>query len=529
MDSSVHTVRDTRRAGSRKPAPESATRLVELEPAEQVLGELLRFAAVVPASGQLLDHVGALALRLAQADLALVALEELGLQCHVHTTLAGQAPAALRRWARGLLGVSMRRQAGVTGGSVAVRLYRGTGGSAAVGHFSAPPGIRGALVVGWQPGRTLAPVARTRLNLFLGYVVGQVTRQGLAEKSAQLDAIIDQMPSGVVALDLAGRVHLRNAAARKVVATDDLASRQATQLPGYQAFDPKTGEELLEANSPLKSALRGQVIDDYDYVLRRPGDLSDVVVRASYRPVVDTTGAVTGTMMVYSDITAMALKGQQQVAEAELGQLAINAPLQEVLDSAARAVKEALRVDCVTIGELSPDGQSLLGRAMTGWADPVPPNLPIELSARSPTTAAMAANRPIIVQDYANSEYTPPPEHRQPGIRGCLCVPIQLDSGVYGSIAAFAVRPRAFSEDDIQFLSVVGNIIGSAVDRARSRDALAANEQRYRTIIETSSEGVWTVNEQGQTTFVMGYIADMLGGSRKEVFGVGMSIFIRLE
>ena len=56
-------------------------------------------------------------------------------------------------------------------------------------------------------------------------------------------------------------------------------------------------------------------------------------------------------------------------------------------------------------------------------------------------------------------------------------------------------------------------------DRHRERQALEESEARYRRIIETSNDGVWTVDAAGATTFVNERMAELLGCAPGDMLG----------
>jgi PAS domain S-box-containing protein len=62
-------------------------------------------------------------------------------------------------------------------------------------------------------------------------------------------------------------------------------------------------------------------------------------------------------------------------------------------------------------------------------------------------------------------------------------------------------------------------ITQDVTERRRATDQLRASEARYRTIVETTSEGVWLVDARVITTFVNERMAEMLGYSRDELIG----------
>jgi two-component system cell cycle sensor histidine kinase/response regulator CckA len=61
--------------------------------------------------------------------------------------------------------------------------------------------------------------------------------------------------------------------------------------------------------------------------------------------------------------------------------------------------------------------------------------------------------------------------------------------------------------------------VEDVTERNLAETALSASEQRYRQIVETTSEGVWLVDLEHRTTFVNNRMADMLGYRVEEMIG----------
>ena len=55
---------------------------------------------------------------------------------------------------------------------------------------------------------------------------------------------------------------------------------------------------------------------------------------------------------------------------------------------------------------------------------------------------------------------------------------------------------------------------------SKAQDALRASEERYRQIVETANEGIWTIDANSITTFMNRRMASMLGYSPEEVIGM---------
>ncbi len=82
------------------------------------------------------------------------------------------------------------------------------------------------------------------------------------------------------------------------------------------------------------------------------------------------------------------------------------------------------------------------------------------------------------------------------------------------------VHGRAAAERglDGRALRVLGSV-QDVTDRHQALSALRASEERYRLIVESTSEGVWLSDAEHRTTYVNQRLADMLGYTREEMTG----------
>ena len=56
-------------------------------------------------------------------------------------------------------------------------------------------------------------------------------------------------------------------------------------------------------------------------------------------------------------------------------------------------------------------------------------------------------------------------------------------------------------------------------ERRKARDALVSSEEKYRVLVETMREGLWTLDENAKITFVNPRMAEMLGYAKEEMLG----------
>jgi PAS domain S-box-containing protein len=72
---------------------------------------------------------------------------------------------------------------------------------------------------------------------------------------------------------------------------------------------------------------------------------------------------------------------------------------------------------------------------------------------------------------------------------------------------------------DFQGKRVLFSIIHDITEREKFQQSLKESENKYRTLIETLQEGIWQINEEGNTTFVNKKMADILGYLPEEMMG----------
>lgn len=77
-----------------------------------------------------------------------------------------------------------------------------------------------------------------------------------------------------------------------------------------------------------------------------------------------------------------------------------------------------------------------------------------------------------------------------------------------------------------QIDAVVDSKSKTPVLLSKAQEALRTSEERYRRIVETANEGIWTIDENSRTTFVNGQMARMLGYTVEELIGMPLAALV---
>jgi PAS domain S-box-containing protein len=128
-----------------------------------------------------------------------------------------------------------------------------------------------------------------------------------------------------------------------------------------------------------------------------------------------------------------------------------------------------------------------------------------------------ASGEPFAVDDY----------HRWPNrrpefefIRAAVAIPLHVGSEVAGVIGlARTEKARAFNASDMGLVSRFARMASLALTNARLYDEAQRSEHRYRTLVETSSEWIWSMDIEGRHTSSNAAVRDILGYEPDEILG----------
>ena len=217
-----------------------------------------------------------------------------------------------------------------------------------------------------------------------------------------------------------------------------------------------------------------------EYRFRRPdGTVTWVLGQAV--PEKDLEGEITGYVGTITDIStrkqterALRDRARQQAAVAELGRQAlVGVGLQELLDTAVQVVAETLGVEFCKVLELVPDGKSVLLRAGVGWKEGLVGRALVRTGLESQAGYTLLSEVPVIVEELKSEKrFSGPPLLHDHQVVSGMSVIIQGQNGPYGVMGAHTIRKHRFSQDDVNFLQAVANVLADAIEHKRAEEEL---------------------------------------------------------
>jgi PAS domain S-box-containing protein len=176
-----------------------------------------------------------------------------------------------------------------------------------------------------------------------------------------------------------------------------------------------------------------------------------------------------------------------------------------LLHEAAAGVTAALTVPLCEVLEYRPADACLVPRAGTGWRE--------SLAGRAATSAttdtlagyALLVRTPVRADDLGpGAPFRAPAHHAAHGVMSGLAAVIPGEGGPWGVLAAYATRPRTFTDDEAAFLETAAAILALGLRCVRAETAAAGagppeGEPRFRALTAALSDhAVITLDPEGR-------------------------------
>jgi PAS domain S-box-containing protein len=229
--------------------------------------------------------------------------------------------------------------------------------------------------------------------------------------------------------------------------------------------------------------------------------------------------------------TLLAARARQQATVAQLGRDALRSPsLDTLIDQATRAVAETLDVEFCQIVEVDHAGGAFRWRSRYGWpTSALGPHTILEpAGGRSDYT--IRAGTPVISENIVTEHrFHVAGTLRELGAVSGISVVIQNGDRPFGVLSADTTRRRAFTEEDVNFLQAVANLVSAGIERRRGEEALRASEVRFRTTLEHSSDLLLFIDGGGTIQYASPSYERGLGYVPSELVGRSVINLIHLE
>ncbi|EDX74796.1 PAS fold family [Coleofasciculus chthonoplastes PCC 7420] len=251
-----------------------------------------------------------------------------------------------------------------------------------------------------------------------------------------------------------------------------------------------------------------------DYIIKSPSHYKKLVtaVRSALAPQLKSQSSrleATPPITISQNLQLIATlqaRVTQQTTIVRFSQYALRGiDIDSLMNCAVTLLAKTLDVDYAKVLELLPEGKALLLRAGVGWQVGLVGQATVDTETNSQAGYTLLSQEPIVVEDLrTESRFSAPPLLEDHGVVSGMSVIIpglslakpgtlkhwdtmpNPDSQPFGILGIHSTDSRQFSQDDINFLQAIANILGAAIDRCQQAERLRILESA----VNASSNGI---------------------------------------
>ena len=218
------------------------------------------------------------------------------------------------------------------------------------------------------------------------------------------------------------------------------------------------------------------------------------------------------------------LRAAQQAAIARFGQLAlVTEDIGKLMTHCVGETATGLDAEYCKILEHQPDQQVLLLKAGTGWREGLVGQATVEDNVRSQAGYTLVSAKPVVVSDLSlETRFTGPSLLLEHQVVSGISTIIPGQPQAYGVLGVHTQSQRNFSEDDVNFVQSMANILASAIERDQTKRSmqqqLAAVEAAVEGIAVLQGEKFISLNQAHLSLFGYEQPAELIGKSWRSLY-----------
>ena len=270
-----------------------------------------------------------------------------------------------------------------------------------------------------------------------------------------------------------------------------------------------TGPALTDA---VKATMSGLPVENVELHLCRK-DKTPVIVSLFAVPVLHN-GILEGAQVSMRDITERT--ATQSALQAVVGSMVGTTGLNS-LQKIAETVSSWLGVDCVMVGEIQPDHDTV--KVLSMILDGTQVNDFIYHLKGTPCEN-VAEKGFCHYPDDSVRLFPDAKDIIELNIQGYVGTPLWNSQGkVSGILCALSRKPMQLSPSVREILDIIAVKAAAEVERIRMERELRENEEKFRSFVENANDIVFSMNREGVFTYVSPKCTELLGYETQELIG----------
>ncbi|AFZ18255.1 PAS domain S-box protein [Allocoleopsis franciscana] len=356
----------------------------------------------------------------------------------------------------------------------------------------------------------------------------------LQNQQSWLESVLNFLPSPLLLIEPGtARVTFANQAADQMAGGEFPKNKPSEEYHTvYYCTDAK-GERIPDDQMPGVRVARGEQLKGFEMDWHTPEGIRSLIIFA------DTLSPMYGhpptCVLVFQDISerkrveqALELRLQQQAIVAQLSQRALSGiELSTLIDEVPILVAQSLDVEYCKVLELLPDGKALLLRSGVGWHPGLVGHATVGSETHSQAGYTLLSSQPVIVEDLRKeTRFNGPPLLHEHQVISGMSVIIHGQNRPFGVFGVHTTRKQKFSQNDINFLQAVANVLAIAIERKRAEEAMRESQELFERFMSHAPVVAFIKDEQGRFLYVNSLLertwnrplADWLGKTDFDLF-----------
>lgn len=362
------------------------------------------------------------------------------------------------------------------------------------------------------------------------------TEDELKERERRYSSILESISLIAVSLDINGNITYANPSLLK------LAGYTQEEIMGRNWFDNFVPERLrgVVNNEVFHGLLlNNEIYNHYENpILTKAGD--ERLISWNNTLLKDISGNVVGTMSIGEDITEnkrseealiIALEETRQ-RNAEI--LALLEGSRAVLEyhefkDAAQAIfdscKNLIGATAGYIALLSKDGAENESQFLDLGELSCAVNSDLSMSIRGLQAEAYQTGKVFYCNDFPKSKWALYLPEGHANINNVLFAPLIIKGKALG-LLGLANKPGGFTENDICLASAFSELAAISLNNSKTIELLENSEERYRSVVQTATAAVISVNSHGRIASWNNGAEKIFGYQAGEIAGLPVTILI---
>jgi PAS domain S-box-containing protein len=244
-------------------------------------------------------------------------------------------------------------------------------------------------------------------------------------------------------------------------------------------------------------------------------------------PYFDQDGKISGVVIVSSDITPQKLSQSRLATQYSVTKiLAVAATLEEATPKLIRSICESLGWDLGELWRVCADEECL--RCSGGWHSPsVAEDVYADMCNSNALRRGVglpgrvwSCGESVWISDVTKDEDFPRAKvASRGGLRSAFAFPIRAGQETAGVMEFFSREVREYQVEVIEMISTLGSQIGQFIERKEAEEALRESEESFRTLAQTASDAIITIDEASTILFANPAVEKVFGYTAHELRG----------